>query len=167
MAQLHITPRRVAPYVISGVTGVHILARLRYAATQPANDIPLHFFLLRHADVMLTLSGASVVIWHLAKHKPRQRATGDTTTSFSTVSVVRTADKSMIEGIVHQLRQVFTALLLGLGLIDRKADADNTTAIHSLVQRLRSVVRQGIDAVNVLAATEVNDGREREYGGGR
>jgi len=153
---LPITPRRVAPYIISGATGVHILARLRYATRQPAIDTPLRFFLLRHTDVVLTLSGASLVMWHLAKHKPRQQADGSLT-----ASVIPIADKSMIERTVHQLRQVFTALLLGLGLIDRKAGGDNTTAIHGLVQRLRSVVRQGINAVNVLDAVDSINGQER------
>jgi hypothetical protein len=165
MVQLPITPRRVAPYVISGVTGVHILARLRRATKQPANDIPLHFFLLKHTDIVLTLSGASVVMWHLAKHNPRQQAPGSMAASFSTISAVRIADKTKVEGVVHQLRQVFTALLLGLGLIDQKADLGDTAAIHGLVKRLLAVVRQGIEAVNVLDADEATDGREKEYGG--
>jgi len=48
MAQIPITPRHVAPYVIGGATGVHILTRMRRLSKQPASDVPLHFFLLKN-----------------------------------------------------------------------------------------------------------------------
>jgi hypothetical protein len=164
MAHLHITPRRVAPYLISGATGVHILTRMRNLSKQPAVETPLHFFLLKHTDVMLTLSGTSVVIWHLAKHKPRQQTPGNMAAALTNGSAVNTSDTSVITDAVHQLRQVFTALLLGLGLIGRKADAGNTAAILDLVKRLKVIVRRGIEAVNVLDSEDSIDGHEREYG---
>lgn len=163
MTRLHITPQRVAPYLISGATGVHILARLRRAHQQPPRDIPLHFFLLRHTDIVLTFSGASVALWHIAKHQPRQQ--GGDSAAVPIGSPVRLANKTLVEGVVHQLRQIFTSLLLGLGLIDRKADAGDTPAIHGLVKRLVSLVHQGIESVNVLDAAEAPNGREKEYGG--
>ena len=160
MLHLPITPRRVAPYVISGATGVHILARMRYLSRQPALDIPLHFFLLKHTDVLLSLGSASVVIWQLAKHKPRQYITA----ARSNGAAVNTLNTSVVANIVHELRQTFTALLLGLGLVDRKADTGNTVAIPDLVKRLIAVVRRGMEAVDTLELSESSDGLEREYG---
>jgi len=164
MIQIPITPRRVAPYIISGATGVHILTRMRRLSQQPAIDVPLHFFLLKHTDVMLSLGGASMVIWHLAKHKPRPLTSETLTTARSTGFTVSPSDKSVITGVVHQLRQVFTALLLGLGLVERKADAGNTQAIAGLVRRLKAVVRSGINSVNVLDSQDSANGHEQEYG---
>ena len=164
MAQLSITPRRVAPYVISGATSVHILMRMRRLSRQPAIDVPLHFFLLKHTDVMLSLGGASVVIWQLAKHKPRSMTPESLTPAHSNGFVVHTLDKPVIAGVIHQLRQIFTALLLGLGLVERKADGDHTEEIPGLIQRLKAVVRSGIDAVNVLDSADSTNGHEREYG---
>jgi len=160
MAQLHITPRRIAPYLISGATGIHILARLRYATKQPAKDAPLHFFLLNHTDIVLTLSGASIVLWQIAQHNPRQ-----TRADSSNGSSAHTTNASLIGSVVHELRQIFTSLLLGLGLIKRKANNANTQAIPDIVQRLNAVVRRGMEAVDTLESSGSPDGQEREYGG--
>jgi hypothetical protein len=159
MAQVHITPRRVTPYVVSGATGVHVLARMHRLSRQPATDAPLHFFLLKHTDVVLAL-GASIIVWHRAHH-PTPRST--TTAPFNG-SVVSMSDKSLIADVVHELRQIFTALLIGLGLINRKAHSGDTEAIPALVQRLTTVVRRGIDAVNMLEPSDSTDGYEREHG---
>jgi hypothetical protein len=160
MTHLSITPRRVAPYIISGATGVHILVRMRYLSQQPAADMPLHFFLLKNSDVMLTIGGASVIIWQLARRKPRQIAI----TSSSTDSHTNSVGTSLIASVVHELRQIFTSLLVGLGLINNKAKAGNTAAIPSLVKRLNQVVRRGIDAVNLLEPSQSDGGKAREYG---
>src|SRR4051812_10956908 len=101
MAHLPITPRRVAPYIISGATGVHILTRMHQLSRQPAIDIPLHFFLLKHTDVVLSLGGTSLVMWQLAKYKPRQQ------TDSSNGSAIQTPKTSVISGVVHELRQIF------------------------------------------------------------
>jgi len=159
MLHLAITPRRVAPYIISGATGVHILARMRHLSRQPATDAPLHFFLLKNTDVVLALSGASVVIWQLAKHRPRRQ----TTAAPSNGSAPSATGTSLIVGVVHELRQIFTSLLLGLGLIKRKANSGNSAAVLDLVKRLNEVVRRGIDAVDTLEASDSSDGYEREY----
>lgn len=164
MAAILKTPRRVAPYVISGATSIHILSRMHRLSRQPAADIPLHFFLLKNSDVVLALSGASVVIWHLAKYKPRQQVAESLNAAHLNGFEARRAEKSVIAGVVHELRQVFTALLLGLGLIGRRADAGNTQAIGGMVQRLKAVVHLGIDAVNVLDSQDSANGHEREYG---
>jgi hypothetical protein len=126
---------------------------------QPAIDVPLHFFLLKNSDVVLALSGASVVIWQLAKHKPHQARLVS-----SNGSSARTINTSLISGVVHELRQIFTSLLLGLGLIKRKAMAGNTQAIPNLVQRLNAVVRRGMDAVNILEPSDSSNGQELSMG---
>ena len=163
MTRLHVTPRRVAPYVIGGATGLHVLARMRRLSRQPATDAPLYFFLLKNSDVVLAIGGASVVIWQLARRRPRQRSqTVALTPSHGSAETM--PDKSLITGVLHQLRQVFTALLLGLGIIRRKANTGDTEAIPNLVKRLNAVVRRGIDAVNVLELSAAANGQEREYG---
>ena len=164
MTHLPMTPRSVAPYVIGGATGVHILTRMHRLSRQPELDIPLHLFLLRNSDVLLALSGTSIAIWHLAKYRPRQQTSGNMTTTDANGFAVSPSEKSLIAGIVHELRQVFTALLLGLGLIERKADSDNTQAIPAMVRRLMGVVRSGIDAVDVLDSKNSTNGHEKEYG---
>lgn len=146
MIDLSSTSRRVAPYIVSGATGAHILARMRNLSRQPAKDMPLYFFLLKNSDVVLALGGASVVIWQLAKHKPRQRSESASFQGSPELAI----EISLIARIVHELRQIFTSLLLGLGLLDNKAKSGNTVAIPSLVKRLNRVVRRGIDATNLL-----------------
>jgi hypothetical protein len=130
---------------------------MRYLSRQPAIDTPLHFFLLKHTDILLSLGGTSVVIWQLAKHKPRQAKSANG-------PAAHTTNTSRIASVVHELRQIFTSLLLGLGLIKRKANAGNTEAIPDLVQRLNVVVRRGMDAVNVLEPSASSNGQGREYG---
>jgi hypothetical protein len=164
MIHLPITSQRLAPYVISGATGVHVLLRMRTLSRQPATDTPVLSFLLKNTDVVLALSGASVVMWQLAQHKPRQQTSGGITAAQPNGLVGSTSDKSLIASVVHELRQVFTALLLGLGLIGRKADSGNTQAIPGLVRRLMAVVRSGIDTVNVLEPSDSGAGQERKYG---
>src|SRR6188768_3805946 len=102
MAQLPISPRRVAPYVIGGATGLHVLARMHRLSHQPATDAPLYIFLLKNSDVVLAMGGASVVIWQLARRRPRQLSQTATLTP-SNGSLETVPDKSLIAGIVHEL----------------------------------------------------------------
>jgi formylmethanofuran dehydrogenase subunit B len=97
-------------------------------------------------------------MWQLAKHKPRQQADSPNG------SATHTPNTSVIAGVVHELRQIFTSILLGLGLINKKAKAGNTEAIPRLVRRLNAVVRRGIHAVDILEPSGSDNGEEREYG---
>src|SRR6187431_35461 len=119
---------------------------------------PAHPWLLWRADtmrhVLLSISGASVVIWQLAKHKPRHQPTSAPLRR----ATMHMAEKSVIAKLVHELRQIFIALLLGLGLMKRKANHGNTQAIPDLIQRLNAVVRQGIAAVATLESSGSPDG---------
>jgi len=164
MIHLPIAPRRVAPYVISGATGVHVFLRMRHLSRQPATDAPLYFFLLKNTDVLLALGGASVVLWQLAKAKPRQGTTGSPSARLPNSSAVIKPNKSLVIRVAHELRQVFTSLLLGLDLIDRKVETGDMQAISRLVQRLKSVVRRSIAAIEMLESAGAANGHEREYG---
>jgi hypothetical protein len=142
MALPHITPRRVAPYLLSGVSGVHILVRMWRLNRQPVSNGPVHVFLLKHTDVVLVLTGMPVM-WHLAQ-RHGLRAIQDTPDTQDTTA------QPVIMQVAHQLRQVFTSLLLGLGLIERKIINRQSYDIPSLVHRLQNIVAEGIQTVNVL-----------------
>ncbi len=143
MAQARFAPRHVAPYVISGVSGAHILTRLWRSSRAPAHETPLHLFLARHSDVILVLCSSHVVVWRLAKRHHQN----------SSITNGQHSDKrtpTAPHDTVHQLRQVFTALLLGLGMIARRFATNKADTIPNLVRQLRTVVAEGIDLVNAL-----------------
>ena len=158
MALPRITPGRVGPYLLSGASGAHILMRMWRLSRQPASTAPLHLFLLKHTDVILVLGSGPVIIWHLTRRNHRHVSNGS--------PLANHPDQSLIPYIAHQLRQVFTALLLGLGLIKRRATANTTAGIPQLAERLQNVVAEGIQAVNVLdpPGTTMGDGIERAHG---
>jgi hypothetical protein len=163
MAQLQISPRRVAPYVVSTASGLHVLRRMWRLSRMPASDAALHVFLLKHTDIILILSSGPVIIWQLRKRREQGNTLNGSTEHPSDGATADTADGSLISSVAHELRQVFTALLLGLGLIKRKANAGKTREIPRLVRRLDNVVSDGIDAVNVLDPSNSANGRERAY----
>jgi hypothetical protein len=75
MALPHVTPHRVAPYLLSGTSEVYILVRLWRLNRRVADNEPAHSFLFKNTDVILALTGIPVV-WHIAQRKkqPRPRA---------------------------------------------------------------------------------------------
>jgi len=155
MALPQITPHRVAPYLVSGASEVYILMRLWRLNRRVADDEPAHLFLFKNTDVILLLTGIPVV-WHIAQRKkqPRPRSHNLDT---------RNTAQPIIVQVVHQLRQVFTGLLLGLGLIKRKVHNKESIDIPRLVDRLQNIVAEGIQAVNKLDSLDITrDGRERE-----
>src|SRR6266487_100106 len=78
MTEQRLVPRQVAPYLVSGATGLHILVRMWRLSRLPASDAPLHAFLLNHADVLIVLGSGPVVVWQVAKqHYLHQLAVGD------------------------------------------------------------------------------------------
>jgi hypothetical protein len=143
MAQARFAPWHVAPYVISGASGAHILARLWRSSRAPARKTPLHLFLAHHSDVILVLCSSHVVVWRLAKrhHQDNTTTTGQHADAMT---------PSAAHDTVFQLRQVFTALLLGLGMIARRLATNKGDTIPNLVQQLRTVVAKAIDLVNAL-----------------
>lgn len=121
---------------------------------RPASDAPLHVFLLKHTDVLFVLGAAPVVVWRIAKWHPLQLLPDPSTTADTSL-------RTLIAHTAHELRQVFTALLLGLGLIRRKVITGKTLEIPSLVRRLQHVVMTGINAVNGLDLPTFPDQPER------
>jgi len=155
MALPHITPHRVAPYLLSGASEVYILVRLWRLNRRVADDEPAHLFLFKNTDVILVLTGIPVV-WHIAQRKKQPRTRAHNSDS-------RKMAQPIIGQVVHQLRQVFTGLLLGLGLIKRKANNKESIDILRLVDRLQNIVAEGIQAVNKLDSPHIiRDGRELE-----
>jgi len=51
---------------------------------------------------------------------------------------------------VHQLRQIFTALQIGTGLLVRKVATGKTSELAGLAQRLNKIVRDGIEMLEAL-----------------
>src|SRR5262245_40921337 len=121
----YIAPRRVVPYLISGASGVHVLARMWQLSKLPATDIPLHIFLFNHTDVILVL-GSAPIVWHLTQRQHRHTAHRSLGADQST--------QTTIPRIAHRLRQVFTVILLGLGLIRHKASGKGSHDIQRLVE---------------------------------
>jgi hypothetical protein len=152
MQRPRIAARRVVPYMVGGASGIHILARLWRSTRLPARSIPLHVFLLKHTDVILVVFGSPIVIQHFVTEQG-QRSPRDSESQAQSLTPV-------LSEIVHQLRQVFSALLLGLGLIKRKATDGKTTDVRRLAERLKSVVAEGVRAVNELDPPDTANGRE-------
>jgi hypothetical protein len=91
-----------------------------------ASDATLVHFLFRQSDVVLILCGCPA-LWYAARH--------------------RQAGQEMLYGTqaraIHQLRQVFTALMIGTGLLARKATAGKTANLAALARRLNKIAHDG------------------------
>jgi hypothetical protein len=117
------------------------MARNRKLSRADPSDASLLRFLAGQSDVILLLCGGPA-IWHLARqHRAKRRGTRSSDGDRATLTT----------GVSHQLRQVFTVLLLGLGMIARKAGEGKTAELLSLVRRLQQVTRMG---AYVLAAID-------------
>jgi hypothetical protein len=110
-------------------------------AQLPATDLPLHIFLLNHTDVIIVLSSAPIA-WHLTRRQKRRTAYHSLGANEPT--------QTTIPRVAHRLRQVFTVMLLGVGLIKRKASGKGLHEIQRLVEQLRNAVDEGVKAVNEL-----------------
>jgi hypothetical protein len=113
------------------------MARARQLSRARASRVPWLRFLAQQSDVVLILCGGPAV-WHFAR---RHR-----TTRWST----READGDqgyLIAGVAHQLRQVFTVLLLGLGMIARRTGEGKTA---DLARRLQHIARGGAGLLAAL-----------------
>jgi hypothetical protein len=130
---------RAIPWLVSGASGVYIVARTRYLSRAEASSDPLLRFLLNQADVLVMLCG-SPAIWHAAMRQRKANAGGN----------LRAAGRTDAQHI-HKLRQVLSALLLGIGLLERRITRGTYSEIGSLVKRLHAIVREG---AQVLAALD-------------
>ena len=102
------------------------MARARHLSLAEANDATLAHFLFRQSDVVLILWGCPA-LWHFAH---RQHANDQ---------VLHGAQARAI----HQLRQVFTALMIGTGLLARKAAASKAANLAALARRLNKIAHDG------------------------
>jgi hypothetical protein len=137
MIQRNLQIDQIAPWLISGASGCYIVARARQLSQARASRATWMHFLTHQSDVILALCGCPA-IWHIARRRAMRvrltrNATGD--------------HDGLMVGAVHQLRQVFTVLLLGLGMIRRRVSDRKTIA---LIQRLQGITRTGASLLSAL-----------------
>ncbi len=126
VVQRQISIEQAAPWLVSSVSGLYIMARARHLSLSEASDAKLAQFLFRQSDVVLILCGCPA-LWYFAHN--------------------RQAGQEVLYGAqaraIHQLRQVFTALMIGTGLLARKASAGKTANLAALAQRLNKIAHDG------------------------
>lgn len=133
--QRQITVEHAAPWLVSSVSGLYIMARARRLSLAEASDTPLTHFLVHHSDLLLMLCGCPA-IWHFTRNR-RSHMRGETL-------------RGTQARAIHQLRQVFTALVLGTGLLARKAAAGKTANLATLALRLNKIAREGAGVLEDL-----------------
>ena len=126
MLQRLMTIEQAAPWLVSSVSGLYILARARHLSESEASDAKLTQFLFRQSDVVLILCGCPA-LWYFAHHRQDGQ------------EVLHGAQARAL----HQLRQVFTALMIGTGLLARKASAGKTANLAALARRLNKIAHDG------------------------
>ena len=126
MLQRLMTIEQAAPWLVSSVSGLYILARARHLSESEASDAKLTQFLFRQSDVVLILCGCPA-LWYFAHHRQDGQ------------EVLHGAQARAL----HQLRQVFTALMIGTGLLARKAATGKTANLAALARRLNKVAHDG------------------------
>jgi hypothetical protein len=136
----HLPLDQTAPWLISGAAGCYIVARTRQLSQAEASHAPWLRFLAQQSDVILMLCGGPA-IWYLARRsgitRMRQHPTNGDRADLSAE-------------VAHQLRQVFTVLLLGLGMIARRAPEGKAADLVRLARRLQSVTRTGASMLAAL-----------------
>jgi hypothetical protein len=138
MLQRQMSIEHAAPWLVSSVSGLYIMARARHLSLSEASDAKLAQFLFRQSDVVLILCGCPA-LWYFARHRQ------------SGQEVLHGAQARAI----HQLRQVFTALMIGTSLLARKASAGKTANLAALAQRLNKIAHDG-----ALTLDELEDHRD-------
>jgi hypothetical protein len=136
----------IAPWLVSGASGLYVIIRARRLSLAKASHAPLPRFLVRQSDLILMLCGGPVV-WHFARRQRLRRMPhGTHAIAFGATAYT-----------VHQLRQVFTALQLGTGLLARKIASGKISDLPALAQRLDTIVRAGSDLLEMLDAPHLPD----------
>lgn len=137
MIQRHFEIEQIAPWIVSGASSCYVVARARQLSRARPTHANWFHFLTRQSDVILALCGCPAV-WHFARRRAMVRRTAHTD---------RSDRQRLAAGAVHHLRQVFTVLLLGLGMIARRA-SDYKTLV--LVERLQRITRTGASLLSTL-----------------
>lgn len=122
---------KLAPWLVSGASSIYIVVRARRLSLAKPNRAPLPDFLRDQSDVILMLLGGPM-IWHLSRR-----------------FISRNARRSSVPGAsspspFHNLRQVFTALLIGTGLLVRKLSDGKLNEGIALALRLQKITRDGV-----------------------
>jgi hypothetical protein len=139
--------RRIAPSVVSGVSGLYIIVRIWRLSRAPAQLGSLPRFLFRHADLLGVLCGCPVIVWRLGQQE-------DLGQSLERLAAAATSAATRVSRGVHELRQTFTILMMGLGLIERRARAGQTAEVVLMARRLIRILDDGMGAVKSLEAVE-------------
>jgi hypothetical protein len=125
VVQRQMSIEQAAPWLVSSVSGLYIMARARHLSMSEASDIKLLHFLFRQSDVVLMLCGCPA-LWYFAHN----RRAGN----------VLYGEQARA---LHQLRQVFTALMIGTGLLARRIAAGKTANLGALARRLNKIAHDG------------------------
>jgi hypothetical protein len=145
MLQRQIPVEHVAPWLVSGASGLYIMARARRLSLARASKAPLSHFLMHQSDVILMLCGSPAVWYFVRRHRRRLRIDARDVAFGPTAQAI------------HQLRQIFTALQIGTGLLARKITAGKTADLASLAQRLNRTVRDGIEILSTMGEPYLPD----------
>jgi hypothetical protein len=146
MLEYHFEIEQIAPWLISGASGCYVVVRARQLSRAKASKSTWFRFLAKQSDMLLALCGCPA-IWHVARRRAKLRRPGHDASGDR---------QSLTTNTVHQLRQVFTVLLLGLGMIARRANDGKTAA---LARRLQRVTRIGASLLNALDEPTAADQR--------
>jgi len=145
MLSRHLPIYQTAPWLISSAAGCYIMARARQLSRAKASRAPWPRFLAQQSDVILMLCGGPAV-WYFARRRGAVQ------------QYMRVADGDrayLSAGVAHQLRQVFTVLLLGLGMIARKASQGKTAEMAALVRRLQNTARAGASMLTTFETSPI------------
>lgn len=134
--------QKIAPWLCSGASTVYAVARARQLSRSEASTDPLLRFLVQQSDVVMVLCG-STAVWYAVV---RRRAAYDNTPTQPSV---------VDPQLVRQLRQVLSALLLGIGLLERRIEQGAYAQLGALAKRLHAVVRQGAIVLDQIEQSPV------------
>jgi hypothetical protein len=124
--------KRAAPLLVSSGSCLYAIVRARHLSLGEPSDATLLSFLLHQSDMILLLCGTPA-IWYITQRRQHRRGLGVGTVVHGTAARA-----------IHQLRQVFSALLLGTELLERRLGTADHKSLVELSQRLNAVTREGI-----------------------
>lgn len=135
MTRIPIASRRFAPLLLGGASGIHIMTRLWRASRAPASAASVSHFVLHNSDVALVICGGSLVTWYLLGRP-------DSNLSPGRPNGLRPQLRGSVTRATHRVRQLSTALLIGLGTIQRRAQRGEVERLGDVVQRLNGIVHE-------------------------
>ena len=141
--------KHLAPWFVSGASSLYVVARARRLSRARASRAPLSDFLMNQSDMILALCG-SPVVWYLTRPNRLLRSRNGTGTRGGPPT-------GQFVSPLHQLRQVFTALMIGTGLLVRKASQGKTAELMTLALRLHQIVREGVGVLATIDDLRLGD----------